>query len=219
MPLLFNLSTRHSFLFPSRSSPPLVSLFRARASELPRSNPSLAEEGRSQSPEARRYGWAAAMEGSVGPRVYSCSNCGNHVCLHDDIISKAFHGRHGRAFLFSHGRNIVMGPKQDRLLMTGIHTVADVYCHGCGAVLGWKYERAYEETQRLVDFPERVDAALRTSHGHKASLTQLQIQPLPSNLVCWMCSFLDADGEERNQLTQKSNYNALTKSQSLVDLY
>lgn len=40
---------------------------------------------------ARRNGWAAAMEGSVGPRVYSCSNCGNHVCLHDDIISKAFH--------------------------------------------------------------------------------------------------------------------------------
>ncbi|URD86510.1 hypothetical protein MUK42_26762 [Musa troglodytarum] len=91
------------------------------------------------------------MEGSVGPRVYSCSNCGNHVCLHDDIISKAFHGRHGRAFLFSHGRNIVMGPKQDRLLMTGIHTVADVYCHGCGAVLGWKYERAYEETQRYKE--------------------------------------------------------------------
>ncbi|XP_065031596.1 protein yippee-like At4g27745 isoform X1 [Musa acuminata AAA Group] len=104
---------------------------------------------------ARRNGWAAfAMEGSVGPRVYSCSNCGNHVCLHDDIISKAFHvnpGRHGRAFLFSHGRNIVMGPKQDRLLMTGIHTVADVYCHDCGEVLGWKYERAYEETQRYKE--------------------------------------------------------------------
>ncbi|RZS23340.1 hypothetical protein BHM03_00056251 [Ensete ventricosum] len=101
---------------------------------------------------ARRDGWAAAMEGSVGlPRVYSCSNCGNHVCLHDDIISKSFHGTHGRAFLFSHGRNIVMGPKQDRLLMTGIHTVADAYCCDCGEVLGWRYERAYEETQRYKE--------------------------------------------------------------------
>ncbi|KAJ0605026.1 putative Yippee domain-containing protein [Helianthus annuus] len=26
----------------------------------------------------------------VGPRLYSCCNCRNHVALHDDIISKAF---------------------------------------------------------------------------------------------------------------------------------
>jgi hypothetical protein len=25
-----------------------------------------------------------------GPHVYSCSNCRNQMCLHDDIISKAF---------------------------------------------------------------------------------------------------------------------------------
>lgn len=26
----------------------------------------------------------------VGPRIYSCYNCRNHVALHDDVISKAF---------------------------------------------------------------------------------------------------------------------------------
>lgn len=26
----------------------------------------------------------------VGPRLYSCCNCRNHVALHDDVISKAF---------------------------------------------------------------------------------------------------------------------------------
>ncbi|KAL6182805.1 hypothetical protein ACLB2K_044217 [Fragaria x ananassa] len=26
----------------------------------------------------------------VGPRLYSCCKCRNHVALHDDIISKAF---------------------------------------------------------------------------------------------------------------------------------
>ncbi|KAH0455569.1 hypothetical protein M5K25_018665 [Dendrobium thyrsiflorum] len=87
----------------------------------------------------------------VGPRLYSCCNCRNHVCLHDDVISKAFQGRKGRAFLFSHAMNIVLGPKEDRLLMTGLHTVADIYCRDCREVLGWKYERAYEENQKYKE--------------------------------------------------------------------
>ncbi|XP_074584797.1 protein yippee-like At4g27745 [Curcuma longa] len=86
-----------------------------------------------------------------GPRVYSCSNCGNDVSLHDDIISKAFQGRTGRAFLFSHAMNIMVGPKEDRQLTTGLHTVADIYCRDCREVLGWKYERAYEETQKYKE--------------------------------------------------------------------
>ncbi|KAK3120319.1 hypothetical protein QOZ80_9AG0685690 [Eleusine coracana subsp. coracana] len=88
----------------------------------------------------------------VGPRVYSCCHCRNHVCLHDDIISKAFQGRNGRAFLFSHAMNITLGTKEDRHLMTGLHTVADIYCRDCREVLGWKYERAYEDSQSLSSF-------------------------------------------------------------------
>ncbi|KAJ6687476.1 PROTEIN YIPPEE-LIKE CG15309-RELATED [Salix koriyanagi] len=87
----------------------------------------------------------------VGPRLYSCCKCGNHVSLHDDIISKAFQGRHGRAFLFSHAMNIVVGPKEDRHLMTGVHTVADISCADCRELLGWKYERAYEASQKYKE--------------------------------------------------------------------
>ncbi|CDP12212.1 unnamed protein product [Coffea canephora] len=87
----------------------------------------------------------------MGPRLYSCCNCRNEVALHDDVISKAFQGRNGRAFLFSHAMNVVVGPKEDRQLMTGLHTVADVYCNDCREVLGWKYERAYEETQKYKE--------------------------------------------------------------------
>ncbi|CAL0319532.1 PREDICTED: protein yippee-like At4g27745 [Lupinus angustifolius] len=87
----------------------------------------------------------------IGPRLYSCCNCRNHVSLHDDIISKAFQGRNGRAFLFSHAMNIVTGPKEDRNLMTGLHTVADVHCGDCREVLGWKYERAYEASQKYKE--------------------------------------------------------------------
>ncbi|QCE15553.1 Yippee/Mis18 [Vigna unguiculata] len=47
--------------------------------------------------------------------------------------------------------NIVTGPKEDRHLLTGLHTVADVYCGDCREVLGWKYERAYEASQRYKE--------------------------------------------------------------------
>eukprot|EP00256_Glycine_max_P055220 XP_014622349.1 protein yippee-like At3g08990 [Glycine max] len=60
-------------------------------------------------------------------------------------------GRYGRGFLFSHAMNIVVGPKEDRHLMTGLHTVADVYCGDCREVLGWKYERAYEASQKYKE--------------------------------------------------------------------
>ncbi|XP_062091346.1 protein yippee-like At4g27745 [Humulus lupulus] len=91
------------------------------------------------------------MEDFVVPRLYSCYKCQNQVSRHDDIVSKDFQAMHGRAFLFSHAMNVVLGPKQDRQLMTGLHTVADVYCKDCGEVLGWKYEKAYEQSQKYKE--------------------------------------------------------------------
>ncbi|KAF5198569.1 yippee-like [Thalictrum thalictroides] len=87
----------------------------------------------------------------IGPRLYSCCNCRNHVSLHDDVISNSFQGRYGRALLFSHAMNIVAGPKQDKHLLTGLHTVCDVYCSDCLQVLGWKYERAYQQNQKYKE--------------------------------------------------------------------
>ena len=40
--------------------------------------------------------------------------------------------------------NVTLGPKEDRLLMTGLHTVADIYCSHCQTVLGWKYVSAWQ---------------------------------------------------------------------------
>ena len=37
-------------------------------------------------------------------------------------------------------------------MLSGLHTVADVYCGDCREVLGWKYERAaFEETQKYKE--------------------------------------------------------------------
>lgn len=37
------------------------------------------------------------------------------------------------------------------MMITGMHTVADVYCKDCGESLGWKYERAFEESQKYKE--------------------------------------------------------------------
>jgi hypothetical protein len=79
------------------------------------------------------------------------------VADRDDVVSKTFFGRTGKAFLMNNMYdlgvricsalsahllcrfNVRVGPARNRLLMTGIHTIADVQCSQCDFVLGWKY--------------------------------------------------------------------------------
>lgn len=37
--------------------------------------------------------------------------------------------------------NVSLGEKEERLMMTGLHSVADIFCIGCGSIVGWKYVR------------------------------------------------------------------------------
>ena len=53
--------------------------------------------------------------------VYCCSCCHAHLADHKAIISKAFQGRHGRAYLFDNVINVSPGPPENRLLLTGLH--------------------------------------------------------------------------------------------------
>ncbi|PAA52895.1 hypothetical protein BOX15_Mlig025971g1 [Macrostomum lignano] len=84
-------------------------------------------------------------------RTYACMHCRAHLAAHADLISKSFHGSQGRAYLFDRVVNVIVGPAEERLLLTGLHSVADIYCHGCRTVLGWKYERAFESSQRYKE--------------------------------------------------------------------
>lgn len=47
--------------------------------------------------------------------------------------------------------NVRYGPAEDRMLMTGMHRVADVLCGVCGGPLGWTYYEAFEESQRYKE--------------------------------------------------------------------
>lgn len=84
-------------------------------------------------------------------KIYSCHHCRAHLASHDDIISKSFQGRHGRAYLFNNVINVHEGAKEERVLITGLHTVCDIYCNVCSNVLGWKYNTAFEETQKYKE--------------------------------------------------------------------
>ncbi|KAH9627556.1 hypothetical protein KSS87_005610 [Heliosperma pusillum] len=84
-------------------------------------------------------------------RIYCCFVCRNFVARHDDIVSKSFQAHSGRAYLFSHAMNIRSGPKEDRHLLTGLHTVADVFCDDCGEPIGWKYFKAHEPSQKYKE--------------------------------------------------------------------
>eukprot|EP01099_Mayorella_cantabrigiensis_P005104 TRINITY_DN3994_c0_g1_i1.p1 TRINITY_DN3994_c0_g1~~TRINITY_DN3994_c0_g1_i1.p1 ORF type:complete len:123 (+),score=21.41 TRINITY_DN3994_c0_g1_i1:152-520(+) len=44
--------------------------------------------------------------------------------------------------------NVSAGPKEDRILTTGLHTVADIFCNDCQTAVGWKYLEAFEESQK-----------------------------------------------------------------------
>ncbi|CAM9138609.1 unnamed protein product [Phaeothamnion confervicola] len=83
-----------------------------------------------------------------GPQIFTCCDCGTHLSSNDQILSKSFHGRGGRAFLFNTAVNVSTGPLEKRHLITGLHTVADIYCNGCQTLLGWKYEEASDESQK-----------------------------------------------------------------------
>ena len=58
-----------------------------------------------------------------GARIYACSNCRAHLTNHEDIVSKSFQGRTGRAYLFNTVINVTLGPVEDRNLTTGLHKV------------------------------------------------------------------------------------------------
>ncbi|KAI7850917.1 Yippee/Mis18 [Circinella umbellata] len=92
-------------------------------------------------------------------RIYSCSTCHSHLLSHHSVISRAFQGRHGAAYLVSHIINVTLGTKEERMLLTGMHTVADISCSICGTRIGWKYLRAFEKSQKYKESKYIVEKA------------------------------------------------------------
>lgn len=58
--------------------------------------------------------------------------------------------------------NVSLGPKEDRVLTTGLHTVCDIFCTTCEENIGWFYEQAFEESQKYKEGPP----AGNETHAH-----------------------------------------------------
>ncbi|XVF26195.1 hypothetical protein REPUB_Repub13aG0278100 [Reevesia pubescens] len=91
------------------------------------------------------------IETLSGARIFKCKFCKVDSASYDEIVSKDFQGRFGRAYLFRNAVNISLGPTEERILNSGLHEVNDIYCSSCQQIMGWKYEKAYVESQKYKE--------------------------------------------------------------------
>ncbi|KAJ7902173.1 yippee-domain-containing protein [Mycena olivaceomarginata] len=83
--------------------------------------------------------------------TYNCSKCSAVIALQDETITKLFQGRDGRGFLMHSAVNLKLGSREDRSLITGVHTVADAFCMGCNERMGWFYHKASDFSQKYKE--------------------------------------------------------------------
>lgn len=85
------------------------------------------------------------------PNIYMCRMCNTHLSTREDLISKDFWAGNGKAFLFERVVNYCIGDIEDRVLRTGLHRVADIFCTICSHKIGWKYIWAQEPDQKYKE--------------------------------------------------------------------
>jgi hypothetical protein len=86
----------------------------------------------------------------VPASIYFCSRFCCHCCcccchthpVAGSPVLQQFHSKNGPAWLFGQVINVVPGPREERLMTTGMHVVSDISCTKCCALLGWKYVSA-----------------------------------------------------------------------------
>lgn len=77
--------------------------------------------------------------------------------------SQSFRGQHGKAYLFNTVVNINLGEAAERNMTTGRHVVRDVNCRQCKETVGWKYDRAYEASEKYKEGKFILEAELLCS--------------------------------------------------------
>ncbi|EOA90190.1 protein yippee-like moh1 [Exserohilum turcicum] len=93
-------------------------------------------------------------------RIYGCKNCKTHLSNHDDILSRNFRGQHGKAYLFDSVVNVTESDPNERNMTTGRHIVRDIHCRQCKETVGWKYDKAYEASEKYKEGKFILEAEL-----------------------------------------------------------
>ncbi|KAI5279919.1 hypothetical protein KEM54_003931 [Ascosphaera aggregata] len=84
-------------------------------------------------------------------KIYGCSDCHTHLADHEAIISRSFHGQHGKALLFDDVVNVIHLHPVERTMTTGRHIVRDIQCANCRAIIGWTYDKAFEPSEKYKE--------------------------------------------------------------------
>ncbi len=95
--------------------------------------------------------------------------------------------------------NVTLGAPQDRVLMTGLHTVQDAFCLGCQERLGWRYVHASAPSQRYKEGCFIIEKARVYQARVFASATRLCVVLIHSSVVL---SSLRRRGGERARTVQ-----------------
>ncbi|KAI4165320.1 MAG: hypothetical protein LQ342_001188 [Letrouitia transgressa] len=93
-------------------------------------------------------------------KIFGCKNCKTHLASHDAIISRNFRGQHGKAYLFNTVVNTTQSEAVERSMTTGRHQVRDVNCKQCKETVGWKYDKAYESSEKYKEGKFILEAEL-----------------------------------------------------------
>ena len=63
--------------------------------------------------------------------------------------------------------NVSVGGLEERMMLSGMHTVADIFCCFCGQNVGWKYVRTLTLNRRLL--PSVFWLLMLANHGYKCN--------------------------------------------------
>jgi len=133
------------------------------------------------------------FEHMLGPGdLYVCVECGTHLTRVELLRSKHFKGKTGPAYLIDKVWNHKCGPEEDRQLLTGQHTIQEIYCGRCETNIGWTYVKAFDEDQqykigkfilekayiRKVTEPCRVKVRSRNSKRRKVETAAPQSESM-----------------------------------------
>ena len=86
-----------------------------------------------------------------GEFIYGCIQCNTHITNYQNLISKAFTGTTGQAYLFNKVININKGLPFNKILRTGPHTISSIFCSNCMFEIGWKYDHAFLEREKYKE--------------------------------------------------------------------
>jgi hypothetical protein len=79
---------------------------------------------------------------------------------HDANAPKNFRGQHGKAYLFDNVVNVTESDPNERNMTTGRHIVRDIQCRQCKETVGWKYDKAYEASEKYKEGKFILEAEL-----------------------------------------------------------